>query len=212
MPALDRSTPAPVAQPYYRGRHTLVRPLTADDLFVLYPQPEIQAALAAYRPWQGSLDIAALAQRLQWLAGFEQAPELEALVLHPPSGTPLGFLCLSAIDLGNAKAELSVAFFRGRHSRAALESMLWVLDAAFGRFQLDKLIFHVLADNAPAHQLLATLAIPQEAILRGELAAAESGGPRRDLVRYALFRHDWQTSPGRHRLQRLTPLTATELP
>lgn len=200
------------AAPYYDGRHTLVRPLTADDLFALYPRTDVQAALAAYRPWQGELDIGALAQRLHWLAGFEQPPELEALVVHPPTGTPLGFLCLSSIDLGNAKAELSVAFFRGRHSRAALEAMLWVLDAAFARFRLDKLIFHVLADNSAAQQLLAALGIPQEAVLRGELAGIHAGAPRRDLLRYALFRDDWQHSPGRARLQRLTPLTAPELP
>jgi RimJ/RimL family protein N-acetyltransferase len=206
------STTPPVAEPYYLGQHTIVRPLTADDLFALYPRPEVQAALAAYRPWQGELDIGALAQRLAWLASFEQPPELEALVLHPPSGTPLGFLCLSAIDLGNAKAELSVAFFRGKHSRAALEAMLWVLDAAFARFRLDKLIFHVLADNTAAQQLLATLSIPQEAVLRGELAATEVDGPRRDLLRYALFRDDWRLSPGRARLQRLTPLSTPELP
>lgn len=194
---------------YYRGHHAIVRPLTADDLFLLYPQPAVAAILPAYRPWQGVSSIASFAERLEWLASFEPPPEVEALVLNQHSGTPIGFLCLAAVDLLNGKAEFAAAFFHGRGSRAALEALHWALEAAFTKLELHKLVFYVLADNSPAHALLRRLGIPREGLLREELASPSGG--RSDLVRYALFRRDWLSGSGRTELQRLAPLCTAQM-
>lgn len=172
----------------------------------LYPQPDVAAVLHAYRPWYKPEEHSphSLAQRLQWIAHMDPAPEIEALVLHQPSATPLGFVCLGAWDHLNAKAELSVAFFRGRGSRPALEALHWVFESAFAHLQLHKLIFCVMPDNTAAQQLLASLGVGIEAVLREEVRTPD--GQRSDLLRYALLRQDWLAGQARTRLQRLVPL------
>lgn len=183
-----------------------VRALQSADILQLYPQPEVGAALAAYRPayLHQAHPVQDWMQRLQWLEQLDPPVEREALVLHRHSHTPLGFLALSAMDFHNAKAEVSVAFFRGQGSRAALEAVHWLLDAAFIRFSFEKLVFCVSPHNTGAVQFLAGLGIAQEAVLRQELRGAD--GQRMDLWRYALLRPEWLNSPARARLQRLVPL------
>jgi len=183
-----------------------LRPLTGDDVRALYLRPEVLAVLPAYRPWfrpePQAVDL--LVQRMEWLASLEPAPELEALVVHRATATPLGFICLAALDTLNAKAELAVAFFRGQGSRPALEAVHWVLETAFARLQLYKLVFCVAPDNHQAHHFLKGLGVVCEAVLKDEVL--DPRGHRVDLWRYAMTAPEWATSPARARLQRLVPL------
>lgn len=191
---------------YYDGHTCQLQVLTGDDIRTLYPRPEVAVVLPVYRPWfrplQDGLD--ALIQRMDWLAGMTPPPELEALVLHRATGTPLGFICLAGLDTLNAKAELAVAFFRGQGSRPALEAVHWVLESAFTRLRLYKLVFCVDPGNHPAHHFLRGLGIGREAVLREEVVNRD--GQRADLWRYALTAPQWANSSARKRLQRLVPL------
>lgn len=191
---------------YYQGASCAIRALEGADILQLYPQPTVAAALAAYRPSYQPHEhpLHDWVQRLQWLAQLDPPVEREALVLHRSSNTPLGFLALSAVDLPNAKAEMSVAFFRGQGSRPALEAVHWLLDMAFIHLPFYKLVFCVHPDNHAAIQFLQGLGIAREAILRKELRTAD--GQRTDLWRYALLQPEWLSSPARARLQRLVPL------
>lgn len=196
---------------YYQGVACSVRALEAADIRQLYPQPVVAAALAAYRPAYQHQEhlLQDWVERLEWLARLDPPVEREALVLHRRTGAPLGFLALSAIDIYNAKAEASVAFFHGQGSRATLEAIHWLLDAAFSSFPFHKLVFCVQPGNRRAIQLMDALAIPLEAVLRQELRG--SHGQRSDLWRYALFRSDWHQSRARARLQRLAPLLSSPI-
>lgn len=141
---------------------------------------------------------------MRWLAQLQPPLEVEGLVVHKSSQTPLGFICLAGLDTLNAKAELAVAFFRGQGSRPALEAVHWVLESAFTRLKLYKLVFCVDPDNHPAHHFLRGLGIDREAVLREEVVTPN--GQRADLWRYALTAPQWASSPTRKRLQRLVPL------
>jgi RimJ/RimL family protein N-acetyltransferase len=196
---------------FYEGDHVLIRPLTAADVFALYPRPDVGAVLAAYRPWlttaQGDLNL--VVERLKLLAALTPATEIEALVLHRPSGSPLGFLCLAAIDPLNGKAELAAAFFRGRGSRPAIEAIHWALEKCFGSLGLHKLVFYTVPDNHAALGILKALGAYQEGLLKEELAV--QNGKRLDLMRHALLRADWLDGGARRRLARIAPLAAKPL-
>lgn len=198
------------APTYYQGRHAIVRPLAAEDVFSLYPRPDVAAVLLPYRPWLavGRQDLDAVVERLRALAAFTPPPEIEALVLHRASLTPLGFLCLAAIDAQNAKAEFAAAFFRGRGCRPALEAIHWALEQCFGPMALHKLIFYTLPDNRAAQAMLAGIGARREGVLHEELAGPDGG--RHDLVRHALLRAEWFDSTARRRLQQIVPLQAPE--
>lgn len=191
---------------YYQGRRVIIRPFRADDLFTLYPQPSVAAVLPAYRPWMPSGQLTAMAERLEWLGKLDPPVEIEALVLHRASATPLGFLCLSGIDPVNEKAEFSAAFFRGRGSRSALEAIHWTLEAAFLRLDLHKLVFYSVPGNSAAQSLMRHMKIPQEAVLREEIRQAD--GVRSDLLRYSLLRRDWLAGGVRKLFQKLVPLAS----
>lgn len=198
--------PSGALLPFYEGKSCKLLPLSADDVVALYAEASVQVVLSAYRPWYRPDEhgIPALLRRMQWLAQLQPPLEVEALVVHRASNTPLGFICLAGLDTLNAKAELAVAFFRGQGSRPALEAVHWVLESAFTRLQLYKLVFCVAPDNHQAHHFLQGLGIDCEAVLREEVL--DPRGQRVDLWRYALTASQWASSPARKRLQRLVPL------
>lgn len=196
---------------YYQGHHVIVRPLEVEDVFSLYPRSEVLSVLPLYRPWLavGQEDLPAVAERLRAIGTFESPPELEALVLHRQTLTPLGFLCLAAIDPMNAKAEFAAGFFRGRGSRPAMEAIHWVLEQSFSRLNLHKLIFYTLPENQAAQALLAVVDARLEGTLREELA--RHGGGRNDLARHSLLRPDWFAGSARRRLRQAVPLLQTTM-
>lgn len=190
----------------YDGRRCTIRSLTESDVASLFLLPNVSLALSRYRPGLGGTPQAGTnaVERMRLLRQFEPAVEIEALVLHRSSGAPIGLLCLSSIDRLNLKAEFSVAFFRGRGTRCALEAIHWALDTTFGAGGAEKLIFYTEPDNRPAIALMHALQIDREAVLSREIRL--SSGRRGDLWRYALFRDSWQAGVGRQELSRLVPL------
>lgn len=190
----------------YDGRRCTIRSLTESDVASLFLLPNVSLALSRYRPGLGGTPQAGTnaVERMRLLRQFEPAVEIEALVLHRSSGAPIGLLCLSSIDRLNLKAEFSVAFFRGRGTRCALEAIHWALDTTFGAGGAEKLIFYTEPDNRPAIALMHALQIDREAVLSREIRL--SSGRRGDLWRYALFRDAWQAGVGRQELSRLVPL------
>jgi hypothetical protein len=191
---------------HYEGRTVLVRQLSPQYVFALWPRDDVSQVLRAYRPGQAHVqrDLVLQAERVAWLASLDPEIEIEVVVLHARSETPLGLMCLSAIDAVNGKAEFSAGFFRGCGSRPAAEASHWALETVFSVMGLRKLIFHVLPGNAKAHTLLKAAGIGQEALLRGEIIL--DGDQTCDLFRYALFRDEWLAGSMRARLQRAAPL------
>lgn len=184
----------------------LVRMLIEADIRQLYQQPEVGRVLRRYRPWVSDepTSVENAVMRLNWLRQLDPPIEIECLVLHRSSRLPLGFLCLSSIDPLNAKAELSVAFFRGLGTRCVLESMHWALETVFSSVQTEKLVFYVLPENQQAQRMLNAMEVPLESVLQREIVS--QNGQRADLWRYALFRERWLKGDARRRLHRLVPL------
>lgn len=207
--ALSASTGAAVPEPLYVGHRVALRRLMPSDLPSLYAGPSLRQAHLAYRPWQRCepADLPSMMERLKLVQALEPTIEIELLVLHRPTGVPMGMVCLSAIDLLNRKAELSVAFFRGQGTRAALEATHWALETFFSRshgHDMRKLTFVVMPENRAAVRYLQHLSVGLEARLIAEIVLPD--GRVSDLLRYALLRDDWSSGPTRGLLRRLAPL------
>lgn len=142
------------------------------------------------------------------MASFVEAPELEVVVCHAPSGAPIGAICVAGVDTVNRKAELSAGFLRGRGTRAVWEAIHFTLDYCFERIGLRKLVMYALAGNRQAIAILERAGAHPEGVLRAELALP--GGEYADLLRYALFSDaDWPRL--KSELVRIAPLaTRTE--
>lgn len=151
-------------------------------------------------------DIGDRINRARALASLQPPIEIEALVLHAPSKTPIGSVSLSAIDRLNGKAELSLGFVRGQGTRCVWETLNFALDRAFRELKLAKLVFHVLPDNAPALALMSHLGFAYEGCLREEISL--DGERRADLLRYALLAREWHESTLREKLNRIAPLAS----
>ena len=190
----------------YSGRDVLVSVLRSEHIHALYPRADVAEVLRAYHPWyeQTGATPQMVAERLAWLSRMEPPAEFEALVQHRSSGIPLGFLSVAGLDPVNQKAEFSVAFFRGRGSRPALEAMHWSMESIFGTLNVQKLIFHVMPNNVDALHLLSRLGISVEARLISEIRTGD--GQRSDLLRFSLFRDAWVGGYCRERLRRIVPL------
>lgn len=188
----------------YAGRHCHLLELTSQHIKDLYPLVEVVEVLTVYRPWYKPEEhaISNVVERSEWLTTLVPRPEIEALIVTASNFKPVGFICLGCIDSTNLKAELSIGMFHYRGTRVTLEALHWVLETVFA--QLHKVVFCVAPSNTQAVQLLKSLDIPLEAVLRKEMLAAD--GNRQDLWRYALLASEWRTGHARQRLQRLVPL------
>lgn len=145
--------------------------------------------------------------RLEALAAFAEPPEVEVVVLHRPTGAPIGAMYLSGIDTANGKAEFSAGFLRGRGTRAIWEAIHFALWHAFETLALRKLVLHSLADNIPALAILERAGAHPEGLFRADLAMPSGGYA--DLRRFALFRDDdWPRLKAV--LERIAPLSATQ--
>lgn len=179
----------------------------AADIHELYVRADVLEALAAYRPWyRPHLHLLEwLVQRHTWLASLDPPIEFEALMLTAASQTPVGFISLAGVDAINKKAELSMGLFSRKGTRLGLEALHWVLKTSFEVGRMHKLVFCVADDNTEAHQLLKSLGIGLEAVLKEEMQT--DAGTRQDLHRYALFASQWHQGIVRQQLERVAPLS-----
>lgn len=159
-----------------------------------------------YRPCLNEMCPSAvhLAERMSALARLNPPLEIEVMVEHRPTQTPIGIMSLSSIDAFNRKAEFSMGFVRGQGTRCTMEALHFGLEQAFSALNLRKVAFYVVAGNVRAQRFMAHWHIAEEGLLREELLL--NSGKTLDLQRYALLRNDWEHGGLRRKLQRLVPL------
>lgn len=183
----------------------VVRHLLPDDMDLLHGWLGGDA-FSAYRPYLLQLcpTLPDMQQRSGMLTQFEPPVEIEVMVLHRPTGTPIGAMSLSAIDHFNRKAEFSFGFVRGIGTRCVSEALHFALDSAFSAMNLNKLIFYVAENNLAMLEAARRYQFIHEGLLREELLL--ENGARINLHRYALLQKDWTHNPLRLRLLKLAPL------
>lgn len=193
--------------PLYTGRRVTIRRVTPDDAGLLHGWLQ-DPSFAAYQPtlMQICASPGDLAGRIALLQSLDPPVEIEAMVLHRPTGAPIGIMSLAGIDLVNRKAELSLAFRRGRGTRCVAEAVAFALESAFSTLNLRKVIFHVAADNAAVLRMARRYGAVEEGCLREEVARGEAGWS--DLYRFAFWRHEWEAGSLRPQLTRVAPVTA----
>lgn len=192
----------------YLGNRIRLRACTLPDaaLFSAWSTDEgfawYQPALSAtqdFELWWG--------QRHALLAGMASPPEIEVVVEHIPSGVAIGSVMLTSIDTQlHGKAELSLYFRRGRHTRCVWEALHAAMSGAFDKLGLRKLVFHVDSANAAVARLLERIGCVCEGVLREETLV--KGCPH-DVLRFGLLAREWSAPGGTHaRLMRLAPLAS----
>lgn len=189
----------------YRGNSIVVRHILPDDMPLLHvwlKSPEF----SNYRPSLGEMcpDVSSLVGRMAAVAQFSPPLEVETLIMHRATMSPIGVMALSGIDPINRKAEFSIGFVRGQGTRCTMEALHFGLEQAFSALNLRKLVFYVAAGNEQARRFMLHQHMVEEGLLREELLLAS--GATLDLQRYALLRAEWENGELRRKLQRLVPL------
>jgi RimJ/RimL family protein N-acetyltransferase len=188
---------------FYIGKTIILRPLNKDDATLLYTWMEEQF-FHYYKPYMKNICSTEhlIRQRIETLASLEVPFELEALILHRRSKTPIGLVALSNIDTVNLKAELSIAFRRGLGTRCVAETLGHILNYVFFSLQLNKLYFYVSSDNIRILEMIQRYNILQEGKLYKEVLSESRKWV--DLYRFCFLRQDWEKSPVFKRLKRIT--------
>jgi RimJ/RimL family protein N-acetyltransferase len=189
----------------YQGNNIIVRHILPDDMALLHSWLK-RPDFLYYRPCLGDMcpGVLDLIERMTTVRQFSPPLEIEVLVEHRATQTPIGIMSLSSIDYFNRKAEFSMGFVRGLGTRCTLESLHFGLEQAVSVLNLRKIVFYVAVGNQRAQQFMAHCHMEKEGLLREELLL--STGKTLDLQRYALFRGGWETGDLRKTLQRLVPL------
>ncbi len=138
-------------------------------------------------------------------------PEIEVVVEHIPTGVAIGSVMLTSIDTQlHGKAELSLYFRRGRHTRCVWEALHAAMAGAFDKLGLRKLVFHVDSANTTVARLLERIGCVCEGVLREETLV--KGSPH-DVLRFGLLAREWSAPDGtRACLNRLAPLASNGFP
>lgn len=194
--------------PYlYHGNSIVVRQALPGDMVLLHnwlKSPEF----SFYRPCLGEMcmGVPDLVERMATIGQLTPPVEIEVLIEHRATQTPIGIMSLSGIDHFNRKAEFSIGFVRGQGTRCTMEALHFGLEQAFSALNLRKLAFYIATGNDRAQRFMTHCHMTEEGLLREELLFAS--GKTLDLQRYALFRTDWEKGALRRRLQRLAPLAS----
>jgi RimJ/RimL family protein N-acetyltransferase len=190
----------------YRGNRILLRECTQQDA-ALFSAWSSDKGFAWYQPFFSvSGDFGGWwKQRHLLLAELATSPEIEVIVEHIPSGAAIGSIMLTSLDIHrNRKAELSLYFHRGRHTRCVWEALHASMVGAFDMLGLHKLVFHVDSANEAAAGLLKRIGCTKEGVLREEI---QVDGMPHDILRFGLLAHEWAAPEGtRDHLRRLAPL------
>jgi RimJ/RimL family protein N-acetyltransferase len=189
----------------YWGNSIVVRHILPDDMPVLHDWLK-SSDFSNYRPSLGEMcpDVSSLIGRMAAIAQFSPPIEVETLIMHRATMSPIGVMALSGIDPVNRKAEFSIGFVRGQGTRCTMEALHFGLEQAFSTLNLRKLAFYVAVGNEQAQRFMLHRHMRDEGLLREELLRAS--GETLDLQRYALLRAEWENGELRRKLQRLAPL------
>ncbi|MGZ5780917.1 MAG: GNAT family N-acetyltransferase, partial [Burkholderiaceae bacterium] len=191
----------------YHGNSIIVRHIQPDDMALLHNWLTSHE-FSFYRPCLGEMcpGILDLIERMVTVGQFTPPLEIEVLIEHRATRTPIGIMALSGIDHFNRKAEFSIGFVRGQGTRCTMEALHFGLEQAFSVLNLRKLVFYVAVGNDRAQRFMQHCHITEEGLLREELLL--SSGKTLDIHRYALLLADWEKGDLRRTLQRLVPLTS----
>lgn len=159
-----------------------------------------------YRPCLGEMcpGVLDLIERMTAVRQLTPPLEIEVLIEHRDTQSPIGMMSLSGIDYFNRKAEFSIGFVRGQGTRCTIEALHFGLEQAFTALNLRKLVFYVAFGNLRAQRFMEHCQMAEEGLLREEVLL--SSGQTLDLRRYALLQTDWNNGELRRTLQRLAPL------
>ncbi len=187
------------------GRTVVIRTLNPDDASLVYSWMQ-EKFFSYYKPYFKTIcsTTSFIAQRIQTLASLDTPFEIEALVLHRPSNTPIGLVSLSNIDAINLKAEFSIAFHRGSGTRCIPETLWFLFHYVFFTLNFNKLYFYVTSDNSKILKMVQHYNIIQEGKLYKEVVSET--GKWLDLYRFCILREDWIHSTLNKRLQNIYEL------
>ena len=159
-----------------------------------------------YRPCLAEMctSVLDLIERMTAVNQLTPLLEIEVLIEHRATQTPIGIMSLSGIDYFNRKAEFSIGFVRGLGTRCTMEALHFGLEQAFSVLNLRKLVFYVAVGNQRAQRFMEHCRMDEEGLLREEVLL--SSGQTLDIRRYALLQADWIKGELRRTLQHLVPL------
>jgi len=203
---VSATTPSPL----FTGKQVIIRPLTPADA-PLYHQWLQNPVFSAYKPYLKRLcpTSAQLLTHLALQAQVKPRSEIEGLVIHQKTQTPIGLIGLAAIDRFNQKAEFSAGFVRGYGTSAIWEAIHAGITLSFARFQLYKLIAYVAPSNHQALNMMQRYGFINEGYFKEEILIDEE--QRMDLYRFALMRSAWEEHPLHQRLKRIAPITLSSI-
>ncbi len=93
------------------------------------------------------------------------------------NGTPIGLAELVEIDFNNLKAEILIGFPETQPYGISLEAALLLMEFAFAKIGLRKLISHVYSDNPQSQRNTLHLGFHQEGLLRAQVIDPVSKAP-----------------------------------
>lgn len=172
------------------GRTVVIRTLNPDDASLVYSWMQ-EKFFSYYKPYFKTIcsTTSFIAQRIQTLASLDTPFEIEALVLHRPSNTPIGLVSLSNIDAINLKAEFSMAFHRGLGTRCVAETLGFLFHYVFFTLKFNKLYFYVTSDNYKILRMIQHYDLLQEGKLYKEVLSET--GEWLDIYRFCILRQNW---------------------
>ncbi len=188
----------------YLGHSIVVRPIEDNDMVLLHQWLKMPDFLF-YRPYSNEISptVMDLISRRHLLQKLSPTPEIEVLIEHRPTRTPIGVMALSGIDYCNRKAEFSMGFIRGQGTRCTMEALHYGLEQAFSTLNLRKIFFYVAPDNQRALRFMKHWQFRQEGFLLEELLCNDRP---LDLYRYAWLQSEWSNSRLYKALRHTVPL------
>jgi len=189
--------------PLYIGRTILIRALNHSDANLVHSWMQ-KKFFRYYKPYLKRIcsTVPLLARRIETLASLDDPFEVEALILHSPSNTPIGLVSLSNIDRINLKTEVSIAFHRGLGTRCVAETLWVVINHVFFILKFNKVYFYVTSDNHKILRMIQRYDIMQEGKLHKEMLSEDNEWI--DFYRFCILRQDWLQSPLYKKLKRIS--------
>ena len=129
---------------------------------------------------------------------------VNCLILSKPSQEPIGVISISNLDRKNLRAEIS--FFFVRLNKSSLEALCTAFDHLFRKEALNKVFFHVLGRNKRVLRMAEKLGLNKEGVFVKEIKLGDSW---EDVVRFSLFRKEYEENPVFSKIRRFVGLQDT---
>ena len=187
-----------------KGAVTLRRPQASDTPWIsaLFGKPHF---MQRYHRFQKG-DEASVAH---YMAAAQRAPRetrrLDWIIFNTREATPVGLAALVDIDWPNQRGELLVGIDGEPPPMLAALATAAIIELAFERLNLAKLVSYVYADNPGAQANTLHLGFVQEGLLRSHIAHEPA---RLDLFINGLTRPDYENSLLLQKLKRRWPSAA----